>query len=459
MRFFIPRRLLPTLLLIFVLAANAVASNNYWIGNAPDVSQVDTITIANTWAQNDTVSVTINSKAVTVTVGTSFSTSDVAAIVAAAINSDDGVGDTDDLVGDESKNIGGQTIIEFRDIEASVTGSVVTVTGTVPGRPFEMNVTESTAGSGTATEATATSATGRHHYDNDSNWSTGTAPANTDNVFFARGNVDVKYGMDGSVTLDAFQRMPGYTGTIGLTRENTDHGESYYEYRNRFLRAEPSSAGKIYRINARQGHTFLNIADESASIVIENSPVVAGEYSHSVSIITGAGLATVTIINGHVVLGAYGEKSCDTAAIVVGNSNTNSASLHLSTDIDLSGATLTLNSGQVHLDAALGGAATVYGGTLVVESSAQPTINLRGGNLVYNGIGTLTTLNNYQGHADFSQDGRAKTVTNANLWRGSRLSDPQGIVTFTNGIDLEDCGLHEVEIISAPSLTWTPSAL
>ena len=124
-----------------------------WKGGALPVAQVNTVTIAGTWATSDTVTLTINGKDLIVTVAGS-STDDIAAQVAAAVNAGSA---TSNLQSTESRNFGGQEIPEFRDVVATSSGSVVSLTSRVKGTPFTQ--TSSDTATGTSVTAVATAAT------------------------------------------------------------------------------------------------------------------------------------------------------------------------------------------------------------------------------------------------------------------------------------------------------------
>lgn len=118
------------------------------------VLQVDTVTIANTWAQNDTIQLVIGNSTVTVTIGTSTATTDVALTLQQAWENL--------TLTDGSASVlpaeGGQLNIETSQITATVSGSVVTFTSGRAGEAFTLVVTETTAGNGTAVEAAVTAA-------------------------------------------------------------------------------------------------------------------------------------------------------------------------------------------------------------------------------------------------------------------------------------------------------------
>ena len=143
----------------------------YWVGNAAPVAQVTTFTFAGVWNTPDTATIKVNDKSVTITLGAvSNSTTDAAAAMAAALNSSDSSTTTQDLISDETKNIGGQQIAEFREFTAVAAGSVVTCTGTTDGLPFVAVSSETAAGSGTTSPTTTTLIRGRTAYAGRSSW-------------------------------------------------------------------------------------------------------------------------------------------------------------------------------------------------------------------------------------------------------------------------------------------------
>ncbi len=559
------RNLFSGWLLLCALAVQAIAGDVFWIANAPGVPQVTKFTITGVWVADDDSTITVNGKPNTVTYGAvSTSTSDVAAAIAAALNSNDTSTTTLDLISDETKNIGGQQITEFRDFTAtassggldlitngvfsadsdwtknswtigsgtanattvsddleqtivivegrsyelvfdltrsagSVTakiggtsgtsrstantftetivagsgslieftgvgftgtldnvvlkeGAVVTLTGTTDGRPFTATSSETTAGTGAIADATPTAASGPNHWTTATNWDTGVVPALGDDVYFTQGNIDCLYGLDDSgKDLNSFTREPGYTGKIGLPKLNTDHGKTYFEYRTTHLQIEPETGGDFFRIHGG-ARTNINTFAEAANVTIE---------SGNVSLITTSGVITLTALGGTVECGNRGEDACVLGTVICGDPSGGAATVNISKSC--TGAIdLTVYNGTAVVDVAMGGTetATVYG-HLIVESGAQNIINVRKtGKLTYNGPGTLTTLNTYDtAWADFSKDTRAKTITNVNMWKGTRFSDPFGVTTRTNGIDAEDGGLQDVKIETVIGRTWSETGL
>lgn len=230
------RRLLAILLSLVVMTANADVV--HWTGGAPAIRQVTTLTVANTWATNDTATVTIGGKSLVVTVGTSATTAAVATDVAEAI---DATSETSSPLGAGYKrSAGGQTIPEFVDVDAEAVGSIVYVSAVEAGVPVTITSSESTAGTGTIVAATATAATGPNFLDNPANYTDDTLPEDDDDLYIDQGDVDILYGLsyffDNDIDLK-WVVTNDYTGQIGLP-PTRDASPPYAEYRlPRYLNA------------------------------------------------------------------------------------------------------------------------------------------------------------------------------------------------------------------------------
>jgi len=213
-----------------------MAADNYFVGLADDVKQVTTIPASGTFAQGQTVTVTCNGKNCTVTLGTDYATTDVVAVMEAAINAPN---ETSGILGSETRNIGGQSQGEFKDFVASSSASTLTLTSVKAGVPF--TVTASTSGAGTFdTPSNDTAATGKNHFDAAANWRDSDGAAGSmaagEPIILDSGNTDIKYGLDNTTNDFDLRRKSGYTGNIGLPKYNNDHpGYPYLEYRQRLL--------------------------------------------------------------------------------------------------------------------------------------------------------------------------------------------------------------------------------
>lgn len=415
-----------------------------WVGGAPAVAQISTITIANTWATGDTVTVTVNNKALIVTVGAAATVTDVAAALAAAINAAD---KTTGLVGSESRNFGGREIPEFLDFSATSNLGVVTLTGEVAGTPFTFSSSEVTAGTGTATAATPTPATGPNHADNAANYEGGSLPVNNDVLFFDKGDVDCLYGLGyfrtATVALDVYFTND-WTGRLGLPAVNETNG--YVEYRQRYFyfyaptsKTTRLTAGVLN--NTDCGTLNLDYQNCGPAITLDvarnadlsqPSVVIAGGVAggtNTVSIKAGnvsiepdeANTGSNEINLGYVVLGVLGGNNAD-LIVAIGNNA-----------VWIAGATLVVNSGQLLTGRSpLTNVSEIKGGTVRLRGTG--IASTFGDFNVYNG-GTLMPV--YGGACDAVE-----------IFSGGTLDAREALFPFTSSLG---CTAHPGSSIYDPA--------
>jgi hypothetical protein len=411
----------------------------YWTGNAHATRQIDTVTFANTWAGNDTVTGTINGKDLIVTVGTGTTTAQVAATFAEAWNAAsrvDGTGSTTN-----TSNFGGQEFGEFAETYAEILStslSVVRIIARTPGKPFTLSVTEATAGDGTATETTAQAATGPWHWDNGDNWSGSAAPSDDDIVVFKDTNVSVKYGLPNGSKEVTVITFASFTGMIGLYPINNDNPQKpYVEYRQRYVRLDDAGGGADiahrFGMGEGTGSPLINIKHSTVKV----SPIVYSTGTPQVqglkalNICATATTSTINILNGHV---DFSTQDGSTAAFVTvkqsgGNTRSDSG-------IHTTGAVVTISGGRCVIGG--GALATVHvrGGTLRFEGQTGTITALNvltPGTVEYASIATITTLIVKEGTFDARPDAGPFTVTNFTIYPGA-LFDPYDRITATNGI-------------------------
>src|SRR5690349_5313370 len=160
--------------------------------------QTYTITIANTWAQNDTATITIDNVAFVVTIGTLVTTAQVATTIQQALSGTT-LTDTSASCTISIADGGAASIPQFSEFTATVSSSVVTLTangsGALAGKPFTVSVTESTAGTGTAAGAAGITATSQYHASEVDNWGNA-APADNDTLVWDEGSIDTRYDLN-----------------------------------------------------------------------------------------------------------------------------------------------------------------------------------------------------------------------------------------------------------------------
>lgn len=343
-----------------------------WTGNAAAVRQIDTITVADVWTANDTVTLTINGKDLVVTIGSMTTTAQVAQAIRDAWNATSRL-DTEGAT-DASSNFGGQEFGEFAEATASIDDdatSVVVITANRAGYPFTLSVTEATAGTGTATETTTQAATGPHHWNNGDNWSSGSAPANDDIVVFKDNDVPCLFGLPNASLEVTIQQWQSYTGSIGLPPINRwNQSKPYTEYRQRYLRLDDAGTGTdiTHRFGLGQegsGSPLINLKH----LTIKCSPIVYNTGTPQIpgvkalNICCTATTSTLSILNGHV---DWGTQDSGTSAFTT-IKQTNGTSRGIN-GVNAAANTTTMSGGTM----TIGGSATlgtvsVYGGILRME--------------------------------------------------------------------------------------------
>lgn len=433
-----------------------------WLGGADAVAQVSSITITGTWANNDTAVLTIGGYSLTLTVGTSVTTANIATAIEEMWNGTafSGTGHSASNTGDE--------IQPFNEITAAADGSTVTFTHDTPGVPFTLTVSETTAGDGSLGSVTqTTAATGPEFWSEATNWSTGSVPTNSDDVVIdSRGNNwDIKWGLDqSSVALASLTIKNSFTKDIGLPETNVlNSSETYPEYRSTYLQIQTA----ILKIEG-EGQGSSRVKIDLGSATATTMDVSARGSSSSATDITPPVLLKGTnasnilrVTRGTIGVAYYDGESAHLATLNVSyeENQAGDASVRLGDGVNIDNATITQTGGSLTLESATStGTITQTGGSLTVNGGAHAQIDCSG-TLYYNGSGTLTDLNLAGGTADFRRGSADVTVTNCEMGQGSTLYDPQKRVTFTNGINFYRCGINDVTIDLGKHLTLARSAI
>ncbi len=385
-----------------------------WIGGAMAVRQVAraTLTLADA---ADTLTLTVSDKVVTYTCTTGVEADEVSAFADA---------------------IAASAELEFKDLELTVNGAELILTGPLDGTPF----TASFGGTGvTWTPGTAVSPTGPNWWTDASNWREGAVPAASDHVVIDRTSYPIKYGIgSGSgISLTSLKIGPDFTGTIGLPDMNE---AGYVEYRDRFLVAAvatlefdgeqcggcrintgAATAAAVTVLRTGQG-TFDPAFELLGSNAGNSLNVVSGQVGVCLQPNTTANWPTVRV-------GSLGDNLTDPPTVIVGPGCTP--------------ATVTVNGGTLELrDSITTG--SVRGGTVnFVRAAAAGTLTLDGGTTNWRSSGGITTALSVGGGATF--DGRfhpaPKSIAAMTVYGGSKSFVPKSVWTFTTGINVIRCGL------------------
>lgn len=425
----------------------------YWEPKAAAVAQVDTLQVTGTWLAAETITLTINSKAVVITIGSLVTVSQVATTIQEAWENSTFT-DTTAAVTPED---GGQGITEHSEITATVASDTVTLTGPA-GIPFTLSVAESSASGGITHTAGVTAATSPNHYDEDENWSTGGVPSAADDVFIGNSDVSILYGLDASsVALTSFTVQQDFTGTIGLPRVTSG---GYSEYR------ETDASGNVgylqiqstdVRIGAGNGTGSGRIkintgSTAAATIKVQNTGASIESALPALQLLSAHASSTLRITDGDVgVAVGPGETS------TINNLNVAGGRLICGLGVSNTG-TIGLNEGDVTFGQIPTGSVSQFGGSVVVRSSSTALCTawlLWGGTFQYNGKasgGTEVTtlqLGGTSTAALFDLAANPNTslaVSNLRMTNNATLNDPRRILTGGSSISIRD-GVRQVVTI------------
>ena len=383
-----------------------------WLGRAAAVAQVDTFTVAGTWSAGETLSITINSKAIThTTVSGATSIEDqVDALLALLKASDFG---------------------EFDVITWTKSGTDKIVgTGPDNGTPFTATAGE-TAAAGTFTKASTTTPTGPNWVDNVNNWDGGAVPTTGDDVHIENSSVSLLYGLSNisGNTLLTLRVAASFEGEIGLPKTNAN---GYPEYRDDYLAVDVTTctigAGEV------AGSSRLKLDFGSVANTTEVRSTGDGtEQVIPACLLKGTNTGNVLDVQtGDIGYSFFGGEAGALATLrnVSGSVQTGNAMTQLTTVQNQAGTVwVRRNVTTITND---GGTVVVYG------SSTVTTLTVSGGVCVYLSSGTITTLNlggrSVPATFDASQDRSPRTITNTNLHENGVINDPANTLTHTNGI-------------------------
>lgn len=277
------------------------------------------------------------------------------------------------------------------------------------------------------------------NWTNTANWSGGSVPVSTDDVFIANSSQDIITNLNQSaVALASLTIDATYTGKIGAA-------STYLQ-----IDATTLTIGRqTGNVNAT-GSSRLHLKGTYTTAVVLDTAVSSADTGYPPLCFAGT-ITTLHVRGGSVGIAVLTPTETATATTI---NITQSSSAQVSPVVTMgsvTNTTINLDSGILTSRAsATCTTANVRGGTYRVEgTNAHTTATVEGGSLVYNGTGTITNLIVYSATADFSNDTRAKTITNCNAYKGATLRVDTGVsgsVTLTNGVVLHGCDLGDVTL-------------
>jgi len=432
-----------------------------YVANAADIKHVATAAVTGTWLAAETTTLTIDNVDFVITIGSLVTTAQVAATISQAF----GGTPLTDTTGASSPTItqgGAQAIGQFGAITASVSGSTVTLTADTAAIPFTMTNAETSVSGGITFSAAVTTATGKTKFTNQDNWSANTVPIDNDDVVFDSGAQNVTDGLSPAIQPASFTKTKAFTGKIGLAEVNADDVQlPYGEYRTKSLTFSNNSVTTTYNLENGdgQGSSRVRIAAGAGQSIVN----VFGQATRELTAVpcilfTGTHASNaLNNLNGDVGVAFYASETSTLATLRNGTDQAGSqAKTYCGTGVTLSGCTITVLGGTLVTNTAIL-AITITGGEHTHQAGTITTLNIDGGKFISKFQGTITTCR-VTGTFDKTQDLRPVTITNAvQLYKGGKILDPAGTITFSAGIVLNRCKISDVTLDLGTNRTITPS--
>lgn len=347
-------------------------------------------------------------------------------------------------------------------VDNATTPTYVYGTGPSDGRPIyaSLSVTTTEAGGGAADAQTfakshTTTGTGSKYWSNVSNWSGGAVPVSTDIVYIGNYGITPQYDIDqNAVTLAELHIVAGATSglTIGLPKTNVD---GYVEYLNRYLKISATLVYYGEGTGASTPKLNLDTGTNAATVQVLKSD----SRSNGDAPFQWTGNHASNVVNdcrGALDIGWEPSDSGQATSVTVGRNGSIRVgkSLTVTTVVGNGGnyeflsdtppTTITVRADCTLLAEGTGGTVT----TLLQEI---------GSFVDWRRPGTVTTIN-LSGAIEFANDDRTgKTFTNVNLFGGAIWNNPNKVITKTNGIILNKCGIEDVTINEGKGITLTVS--
>lgn len=303
----------------------------------------------------------------------------------------------------------------------------------------------------TFTLANQTSSSSPHHWDVAANWynpaspSSPSKPAASDTVVFRNNSVDCLYKLEDLAgnTLASVIVEASYTGRLGLP----EYTGTYWEYRPKRLKCGITTL-EIGR-GAGTGSTRLNFDLQAVASTVTVFATAASQDTAPAVQIAGTSTSNVyRILSGQVGIGTgdYSDVPAGTTLTIGSGGN---AAAGTAASVIVTGGTITTIE-QIGGRSQLRCTATTFNmraGNCTIDGAPTYTTLNCAGSILCRSTGTITTLNVSSGGSfDLSSNAAGLTITNARVFGGGTLRDPWRKGTYTNGIDLVQCGVTDVTV-------------
>lgn len=370
-------------------------STLYWTGGGTATAQVQTYTFTVTWIIGETVTFTIGQRVFVYTL-TSGTIATFLPLLAAALEALDAA-------------------VYPEIAEQTWTSTATTIVGTADtaGKPFTCTVSTNSAaglinGAASTTGTATTASKGPYDLSTLGNYSGNALPVGGDTLYVDREGARLKYGLSSqSGVLLAIRRIIAQDVEIGLPLTNDD-GTSYPEYRatNWAQTATSdylSTASTFIRLDHGTGQTTYEQDSSGAGVGGTAGVLLRGTHAANVWNIFGGSAQCGNTTGNFVAATLRLDAGCDvmatisaTLAIVNNYGGNFTAYCAITTALNHPGVTGSAKS-------------------MIEGLGAVASLQLQGGTVNYNSIGTLGGNTVLAGSAVLNLDGdnRAKTITNA----------------------------------------------
>jgi hypothetical protein len=318
-------------------------------------------------------------------------------------------------------------------------GTIATTSATPPGG-------NTTASASTFTLSTPTASAGPNDWSTAANWSTGSVPVNSDDVYLTNTSNAILYGLNQSgVSLNSINSDSTFTGTCGLPLSNPN---GYVEYRPRYLQVGFTTLNHGAGTGSGSGRVLLDggTVQWTANVFSTGSPADQGVPA---LVLKGTNAGNVlNVQQGTVGVATDAGDVSTVATIRIGSQQSQQTDVNLTLGDGCTLTTISQYGGQLFFADNVT-TLTMFGGTATaLEAAAVGTLSLQKGATYYHeSSGTITTATvGGSARLDFSRDPRARTVTNLTVAAGGTLVDSNKTVTFTNPFLLQNCTLNDVTL-------------
>lgn len=328
---------------------------------------------------------------------------------------------------------------ELVEITASSATDTVTMTNDTAGVEWGTITPAVSGGAGTIGALTTTTAnSGPADVSIAANYDGNAVPAGGDTLKIDNSDRPLLYSLDqsGAGTLTLLQIDQSMEGDVGLAELNKEADE-YLEDRQRYYKIRATTVIVGRGPGGGAGRILLDQDSVQTSVLVEGSGSPEDRDLEAV-LWKGTHASNVMVVRGDASVGVavYGGEVATLATLTVHDN----ATVRIGAGVTL--AAVVVYGGEVTINCAVTTSIVMYGGTVRVNGTGAVALaQVWGGTLFYNTTGTLggATVVGENGRIDFSEDPRAKTVTNPiDAFCNNPVNDPDklvsGLVIDYNGL-------------------------